>query len=53
MYEGVQRWVTGDRAMQPEEDIEQEIYKHAKTLMHLSGLKKLPVHKGLDSDFHL
>jgi hypothetical protein len=52
-YEVVQRWVTGYRATQREEDIEREIFDHAKRLRHLSGLEKLPAHKGLDAYLHL
>ncbi len=51
--EAVHCWVTKDKATQPEEDIQLEIFEHAKRFMHLSGLKKLPVHKGLDTDHHL
>ena len=52
-YELVKRRVTGERAVQPEEDIEHELFEVARELMHLSGLKKLPGHKGLDTDLHL
>jgi hypothetical protein len=52
-YEVVQRWVTGGRATQPEEDIEREFFDLARHLMHLSGLKKLPCHKGLDTNLLL
>ena len=52
-YELVKRWVPGERAVQPEEDIERELFEEARELMHLSGLKKLPGHKGLDTDLHL
>jgi hypothetical protein len=44
IYEVIQRWVTGDEATQPEEDIQREIFENAKCLMHLSGLKTLPCH---------
>ena len=50
-YVDVKRWVTGDRAEMPEEDIERELFEEARALMHLSGLRKLPGHRGLDSDF--
>jgi hypothetical protein len=36
--------------VQPEEDIERELFEEARELMHLSGLKKL---QGLDTDLHL
>jgi hypothetical protein len=38
----VKRWVTGERAVLPDEDIERELFEEARKLMHLSGLKKLP-----------
>ncbi len=56
MYDIVKRWVTGDRAdsaEQPEEDIDREILEHARLLMHLSRLKKLPCHKSLDTNLYL
>jgi hypothetical protein len=55
IYEVVQRWVTGDKATQPEEDIEQEIFDNAldapirtgKTpLSQSSGYQSLSVEKG-------
>ncbi len=49
----VKLWVTGERAVLPEEDLERELFEEARQLMHLSGLKKLPGHKGLDNDLHL
>jgi hypothetical protein len=49
----VKRWVTGERAVLPEDDIERELFEEARELMHLSGLKKLPGHKGPDTDLHL
>jgi hypothetical protein len=52
-YELVRRWVTAERAVQPEEEIERELFEEARELMHLPGLKKLPCHKGLDTDLHL
>jgi hypothetical protein len=55
-YELVKKWVTGERVvlrLLPEEDIEHELFEVARELMHLSGLKKLPGHKGLDADLHL
>ncbi len=52
-YELVKRWVTRERAVEPEEDIERELFEEARELMHLSRLKKLPGHKGLDTDLHL
>jgi hypothetical protein len=51
--EDVPHWVTGDKATQPEEDVEREIFENAIRLMHLSGLKKLPGHKVLDTDLYL
>jgi hypothetical protein len=42
-----------ERAVPPEEDIERELFEEALQLMHLSGLKKLSGHKGLDTDLHL
>ena len=50
-YEAVKRWVTGEWAVQPEEDIERELLVEERELMHLSGLKNL--HKGLDTDLHV
>ncbi len=38
-------WVT-------KEDIESELFEEAHELMHLSGLKNLPCHKGLETDLH-
>ena len=52
-YELVKRWVIGEQAVLCEEDIERELFEEARKLMHLSGLKKLPGHKGLDTDLHL
>jgi hypothetical protein len=52
-YEQVKRWVTGKRAVLPEEDIERELFEEARELMHHSRLKKLPGHKGFDTDLHL
>jgi hypothetical protein len=52
-YELVKRWVIRERAVLPEDDIEHELFEEARELMHLSGLKKLPGHKGLDTDLHL
>jgi hypothetical protein len=52
-YELVKQWVTGERAVHPEEDIERELFVEARELMQLSGLKKLPGHKRLDTDLHL
>ncbi len=34
-YELVKRWVTGERAVQPEDDIERELIEEARELMHL------------------
>ncbi len=53
LCELVKRWVTGQQAVQPEEDFEHERFEEARELMHLSGLKKLPSHKRLDTDLHL
>ncbi len=50
-YEVVQHWVTGYRAKQPEEDIELLIVEHERNVMHLSGLKILPVHKVCAADW--
>ena len=52
-YELVKRWVIGERAVLAEDDIERELFEEARESMHLSGLKKLPCHKGLDTDLHL
>jgi hypothetical protein len=52
-YKLVKRWVTGEREVLPKEDIKRELFEEARELMHLSGLKKLPCHKGLDTDLHL
>ncbi len=52
-YEAVKRWVTGERAVQPADDIERELFEEARESMHLSGLKKLPGHKGLGTHLHL
>jgi hypothetical protein len=53
LYEVVQRWVTGERAKQTEEDIERDIFEHVRRLMHLSGLKKLPGRKHPDTNLYL
>jgi hypothetical protein len=39
-YVLVKRWITGERAVQPEEDIELKPLEEARKLMHLSGPKK-------------
>jgi hypothetical protein len=52
-YYVVKRWVTGYRAEQPEEDVEQDFLEQARHLMHLSGLKKLPCHKSLQTNLDL
>ncbi len=52
-YKLVKRWVTGEQAVLPEEDIERGLFEEARELMHLSGLKKLPGHEGLDTDLHM
>jgi hypothetical protein len=52
-YELVKRWVIGEQAVLCEEDIERELFEEARELMHLSRLKNLPGHKGLDTDLHL
>jgi hypothetical protein len=52
-YELVKLWITGQQAVQPEENIERELFEEARESIHLSGLKKLPGHKGLDTDLHL
>jgi hypothetical protein len=49
----VKPWVTGKPAVLPEKDIQHELFEEAREFMHLSGLKKLPGHKGLDTDLHL
>jgi len=41
-YVPVKRWVTGDRAVMPDEDIERELFETARNLMALSGLRKTP-----------
>jgi hypothetical protein len=38
-YVLVKRWVTGEQAVLPEEDIEPELFEEARKLMHLSRLK--------------
>jgi hypothetical protein len=35
------QWITGERAGQPEEDIEGELLEEARQLMHLSRRKKI------------
>jgi hypothetical protein len=52
IYEVIQRWVTSNKATQPEEDIEREIFENAKRIMHLSGLEKQTCHKVLDTDLY-
>ncbi len=52
-FKVVQRWVTGDRAEQPEEDTERQILEQARLLMHLSGLKLLPNQTSLATDLYL
>ncbi len=51
-YVPVKLWIT-ERAEMPEEDIELAMFEEAGKLMSLSGLKKLPGHKGLDTDLAL
>ncbi len=53
IYKVVQRWVTGERSEQSDEDIERDIFENARRLMHLFGLRKLPGHKHLESDLYL
>jgi hypothetical protein len=40
-YVLVRQWVTGDRAVLPDYDIELELFEEAWKLMHLSGLKNI------------
>ena len=49
-YEVVQRWVTGDRAELTDQEIQGELVVEASKLMELSGQKKFPCHRALDSD---
>ena len=42
-YETVKRCVTGERAEQPEEDIERKLLEEVCGLMHLSGLRSTPL----------
>ena len=49
-YEVVKRWVTGDRAELTEDEIKSELALEATKLMELSGQKKFPCHRALDSD---
>ena len=49
-YEVVKRWVTGDRAELTEDEIKAELALEATKLMELSGQKKFPCHRALDSD---
>ena len=50
-YEVVKRWVTGDRAELTEDEIKAELALEATKLMELSGQKKFPCHRALDSDW--
>ena len=52
-YTCIKRWVTGDEAMQDEEDIQRELFEHARDWMEASKLRKTPGHKSLDTDFAL
>ena len=38
----MKRWLTGDRVIMPDEDIERELFETARNLMALSGLRKTP-----------
>ena len=49
-YEVVQRWVTGDRAELTDQEIQTQLEVEASKLMELSGQKKFPCHKALDTD---
>ena len=49
-YEVVQRWVTGDRADLTEQEIQAQLVVEACKLMELSGQRKFPCHKALDTD---
>ena len=48
-YEVVQRWVTGDRAELTDQEIQAQLEQAACKLMELSGQKRFPCHKSLDS----
>jgi hypothetical protein len=49
----VRRYETGDRAQLDAEDIEFDIYKHARELMELSGIKMLPEQEVQAGGVHL
>ena len=49
-YEVVKRWTTGERAELTEDEIKAELAMEATILMELSGQKKFPCHRALDSD---
>ena len=49
-YEVVQRWVTGDWAELTEQEIQAQLVVEACKLMELSGQRKFPCHKALDTD---
>ena len=49
-YEVVKRWTTGERAKLDEEVIQNELREEACELMELSGQKKFPCHRSLDTD---
>ena len=49
-YEVVMRWVTGDRAELTDQEIQAQLEVEACKLMELSGQRKFPCHKALDTD---
>ena len=48
-YVVVKRWVTGDRAEMDEDQIRSELETEMRELMELSGQRKFPGHKTLDT----
>ena len=54
-YEVVKRWTTGERAEKDDEVIQNlnELREEACKLMELSGQRKFPCHKSLDTDLGL
>ncbi len=49
-YVVVKRWVTGERAEMDEDQIHSELEAEMRQLMELSGQRKFPGHRTLDTD---
>ena len=51
-YVVVKRWVTGERAEMDEDAIRSELETQMRELMELSGQRKFPGHKTLDTEYY-